>query len=98
MRVLTVRDNAMPAIAKANSGKVLTAGETSGGGTCVVRPYFTAIGAGVSTSGVTTVATENGGTLSNVEKGVPADIALESAEFFNRTVISEKINQRLNLK
>lgn len=90
--------NAMPIIAKANNSKVITAGETSGGGACVVRSYFTALASGLSTSGITTIATESGGALTNVDKGIPADIALEANEFFNRAAISDKINQRLNKK
>ena len=69
--------NALPVIAKANyPQQVTTIGETTGGGTCVVRPAFTAIGSMYNISGLQMLSKRNGDKLDNIEAGVTADIPL----------------------
>jgi len=84
--------NALPAIAKANNAKVMTIGETSGGGTCVVRPSMSPLCASYSMSGVSQISVEKEGKLVNIESGVPADHAVTRENFFSRDFLSAMIN------
>ena len=84
--------NAMPAIAKYTNSKVMTVGETTGGGTCAVRPSFSALGASLSSSGLATIAVEKNGKLENLEKGVAPDNAIARESLFDRDFIATMIN------
>lgn len=83
--------NAMPVWAKANNPNVTIMGETSGGGTCVVRSTFTATGTKYALSGLEMLAIEENGKLVNIESGVKADISLTQKEMLDRTVIANKL-------
>lgn len=71
--------NALPVLAKANYPEaVTTIGETTGGGTCVVRDAFTAIGSKYSVSGLQMLSKrDKDNKLVNIEDGVTADIPLD---------------------
>ena len=71
--------NALPVLAKTNyPDAVTTIGETTGGGTCVVRDAFTAIGSKYSVSGLQMLSKrDKDNKLVNIEDGVTADIALD---------------------
>ncbi|MCR4911536.1 MAG: hypothetical protein K5925_03335 [Bacilli bacterium] len=69
--------NALPVFAKLNYPSQVTAiGETTGGGTCVVRPAYTALGSLYNISGIQMLSKRNGEKLVNIEDGVTADIPL----------------------
>ena len=88
----------MPAIAKDNNAKVMTIGETSGGGACIVRPVFTPLASAMYLSGLQAIATEKDGKLVHVDKGVPADHAIEQSSMFSRSFISAMVNGWLEEK
>lgn len=90
--------NAFPALAKANNAKVKTVGEKSAGGACVVREVFSGLGASYATSGLTEIVTEEGGKLVNVDKGVPADLAVEGSKMLDRSHVVSVIDNYLQGK
>ncbi len=71
--------NALPVFAKNNYPEVVTTiGEATGGGTCVVRPAFTAIGSLYHISGLQMLSKrDKDNKLVNIEDGAAADIALD---------------------
>ena len=87
--------NALPALAKANNAKVITAGEKTAGGTCVASTKVSPLGASYVISGDTMICTEVDGQYVNVEKGVPADIAIAQSSMFDHAFIGTKINEYL---
>ncbi len=66
-------------------------GETTGGGTCVVRTAYSALGSQYSISGLQMIAQEKYGKIINVEDGIKADIALTENEMLDRTIVANKL-------
>ena len=84
--------NALPVLAKLNyPAQVTTIGETTGGGTCVVRPAYTALGSLYNVSGLQMLSKRNGDKLDNIEGGVAADIALDK----NYTIDRQRVAKTL---
>lgn len=84
--------NALPAIAKANSDKVKTLGETSGGGACAVRNSFNGLSSVYCLSSTTQIVTKKGDQYVNVDKGVPADVEVAQDSMFDRLVVGKMAN------
>ena len=86
--------NALPFFAKAgNPSKVMTIGETTGGGACVVRPCVSALGSSYSVSGPMNIMTEKDGKLTNVDAGIPAEHAVAKDKFFDRSYIASQLKE-----
>ena len=83
--------NAMPIMVKENKSDVIMMGETTGGGTCVVRTAYSALGSQYSISGLQMIAQEKDGKIINVEDGIKADIALTENEMLDRTIVANKL-------
>lgn len=85
--------NALTCIAKnLQPNKVYTAGETSGGGPCVVRMAVTALGSVLSTSGINCMCVADANNnLTHIDAGVKADIAVARANFYDREELTKTI-------
>jgi len=86
--------NALPFLAKSgNPNKVMTIGETTGGGACVVRPCSSALGSSYSVSGPMCIMTEKDGKLINVDAGIPAEHPVAKDKFFDRSYIASQLKE-----
>ena len=85
--------NALPALAKTSNPKIKTLGETSGGGACIVHSSVSNTGSSFVLSGLTELMMEKDGTLTTVEKGVEADVAIAQSSMFDRDAVSKKAKE-----
>lgn len=86
--------NALPVLAKNNyPNNVINIGQTTGGGTCVLRESFTALGSKYALSGLQTLGKrDNDGKIVNIEDGAAPDIALSDVRStLDRDIISTKL-------
>ena len=84
--------NAFPVFAKDNyPDEVSVIGETTGGGTCVIRKAFTPIGSNYVVSGLLMLSKRKDGKLTNIEDGVTPDIALEVDKTIDRGAVADII-------
>lgn len=81
--------NALPVLAKNNyPDDVITMGETTGGGACVLRTAYNAIGASYFMSGTMMLSErDEEGNLVGIEYGVDPDIPLKKEETINRKLV-----------
>ena len=81
--------NLVPAAFKL-SHNVTLAGQTSGGGSCVVLPCSSASGTLFQISGTQQLATVKNGSFYNIDEGIEPDIVLTKAEsFYDREALAE---------
>lgn len=84
--------NLVPWVFKA-SGMVTLLGDTSGGGSCVVRFLSSAWGSTFTISGTKRIAFVKNGSFYDVDRGVDPDVFLTKKEsFFDREKLTEFIN------
>ncbi|MBQ9457556.1 MAG: hypothetical protein IJU64_03495 [Bacilli bacterium] len=83
--------NALPAIAKDNNPNIITAGEKSGGGACVLRTSMDPIGQTYTLSGLTQICSKKGDQLVDVDGGVTADVAIAKDSMFDPTKVGTLI-------
>ena len=79
------------------SGRVILAGQKTGGGSCSVRPCTTVSGACFQISGPKQLAVRQNGSFLSMEDGVEPDIPIRGAvPFYDRTSLMECIDARLS--
>ena len=84
--------NLVPWVFKA-SGAVTLLGDTSGGGSCVVRAMSSAWGSVFTMSGIKRISFVKNGSFYDVDRGVDPDVFLTRKEsFYNREQLTEFIN------
>ena len=84
--------NLVPAAFKL-SHNVTLAGQTSGGGSCVVLPCSSASGTLFQISGTQQLATVKNGSFYNIDEGIEPDIVLTKAEsFYDREALAEYLH------
>ncbi len=84
--------NLVPWVFKA-SGTVTLLGDTSGGGSCVVRTMSSAWGSLFSMSGTKRISFVKNGSFYDVDRGVDPDVFLTKKEsFYDREQLTEFIN------
>ena len=84
--------NLVPWVFKA-SGMVTLLGDTSGGGSCVVRAMSSAWGSVFTMSGIKRISFVKNGSFYDVDRGVDPDVFLTRKEsFYNREQLTEFIN------
>ena len=84
--------NLVPWVFKA-SGAVTLLGDTSGGGSCVVRAMSSAWGSVFTMSGIKRISFVKNGSFYDVDRGVDPDVFLTKKEsFYNREQLTEFIN------
>lgn len=84
--------NALPVLAKDNyPDDVITIGETTGGGTCVIRPVYNALGSFYYVSGLLMLSKASESGLVDIEDGVPADIALDKNLTIDRQAVARAL-------
>ena len=83
--------NALPAIAKDNNPNIITAGEKSAGGACVLRTCMDPIGQTYHLSGLTEICSKKGDKLVDVDGGVAADVAIGKDSMFDPVVVGTLI-------
>ena len=88
--------NAMVVGAKANNKNVITCGQTTGGGPCVVKHSATGIGTVYSSSGLNVISLKDGNTFKHIDGGQTADHAIAKDKFYDRTYICAQVKSWLN--
>ena len=85
--------NLMPTMLKASGGRVILVGQTTGGGSCVVRPFTTASGTFARCSGYKHVSTMKNGSYYDADQGVQPDVVLTKVEsFYDREALTDYLN------
>ena len=79
--------NAMVVGAKANNAKVITIGQKTGGGPCVVKHSATGIGTVYSSSGLNVISLNVGNTYKHIDGGQAADYAIPKDKFYDRAYV-----------
>lgn len=88
--------NAMVVGAKANNKNVITCGQTTGGGPCVVKHSATGIGTVYSSSGLNVISLKDGNTFKHIDGGQTADHAIAKDKFYDRAYICAQVKSWLN--
>ncbi len=88
--------NAMVVGAKANNKNVITIGQKTGGGPCVVKHSASGIGTIYSSSGLNVISLYDGTTYKNIDNGEEAKYAISKDKFYDRLYIANQIKTWLN--
>ena len=88
--------NAMVVGAKANKPSVITIGDKTGGGPCVVKNSATPLGTVYSSSGLNVISLKDGNEYKNIDGGAKADHSISKDKFFDRNYINEQIKTWFN--
>ena len=87
--------NLVPCVFK-NSNQVTIIGRTSGGGSCVVIPMFSACGTGFQISGFTRLAFIKNGSFYDIDQGAVPDFTISKyMSFYDRERLTEYIDSLL---
>jgi hypothetical protein len=87
--------NAMVVQAKASRPSVMTIGQTTGGGPCVVKHSCTGIGSVYSSSGLNVISLKDGNNYVNIDKGQKPDHDIEKDKLLDRSYIIAKLKEWL---